>query len=268
MARIQYIPAVKAMMKPLAVFFILIGSVHTMQVKAADSHHVLVELFTSQGCSSCTPVDELLGKMATEEFLKKAVVLSWHIKIWDQIGWKDTFAADWNLDRHKNYARMENEKGLGTPQFVVANKFIRLDNKLESNLKNSVLADAGRELQFGIDVDARLKDQKIVTSILLRNLNGKVPIGKDVHVIAVLYEKSVETACNAGENKGRKLKQFFVALKTMPPKPASEFLEKAVTLTFEAPKNVEASNLGIAVLVEDTAKTSTLECKTAPVVNP
>lgn len=82
---------------------------------AADP--VVVELFTSQGCSSCPPADELLGQLAERD---DVITLSLHVDYWDWIGWEDTFATSDYTARQRAYAQAAGTSVVYTPQFVIA----------------------------------------------------------------------------------------------------------------------------------------------------
>lgn len=82
----------------------------------ADPLPVVVELFTSQGCSSCPPADELLGELATR---KGVVALGFHISYWDRLGWKDPLSSGAATERQKRYARRLGDGRIYTPQLVV-----------------------------------------------------------------------------------------------------------------------------------------------------
>jgi hypothetical protein len=77
---------------------------------------VVIELFTSQGCSSCPPADALLGRLADR---KDLIALSLPITYWDMMGWKDTLASDANTRRQMAYAQAMGHNGVYTPQMVV-----------------------------------------------------------------------------------------------------------------------------------------------------
>ena len=80
---------------------------------------VVVELFTSQGCSDCPPADALLGELATR---KDVIALTLPVTYWDMLGWKDTFASEANTVRQKAYAKAMGRSGVYTPQIIVNGK--------------------------------------------------------------------------------------------------------------------------------------------------
>jgi len=86
------------------------GSAHS------DSAPVVVELYTSQGCSSCPPADELLGELTGRD---DVIPLSFHVDYWDYIGWKDVFGNRAFTKRQKEYARASGHRMVYTPQMIV-----------------------------------------------------------------------------------------------------------------------------------------------------
>jgi hypothetical protein len=82
----------------------------------AQDRPVLVELFTSQGCSSCPPADALLHKLARRD---DVVALALHVDYWDYIGWKDTFAKAAHSARQRAYAREAGRRMVYTPQMII-----------------------------------------------------------------------------------------------------------------------------------------------------
>ncbi len=83
---------------------------------SADDHPVVVELYTSQGCSSCPPADALLHKLADRD---DVIALALHVDYWDYIGWKDSFADPAFTARQKSWARAHNKRTVYTPQMIV-----------------------------------------------------------------------------------------------------------------------------------------------------
>lgn len=88
----------------------------TVAAAPAVADPIVVELFTSQGCSSCPPADVMLGELAAREDL---IVLSLHVDYWDWIGWADTFADPKYSARQRGYAATAGSTAVYTPQFVI-----------------------------------------------------------------------------------------------------------------------------------------------------
>ncbi len=82
----------------------------------AEMKPVVIELFTSQGCSSCPPADALLGELAGRD---DVIPLALHVDYWDYIGWKDEFADPMHTKRQRGYARAAGHRTIYTPQMIV-----------------------------------------------------------------------------------------------------------------------------------------------------
>ena len=93
------------------------GCLALASLPAAAQTPVVVELYTSQGCSSCPPADAFLGDLASRD---DVIALALHVDYWDYLGWKDVFAHSRFTDRQKAYARSAGSKMIYTPQMIVA----------------------------------------------------------------------------------------------------------------------------------------------------
>lgn len=93
---------------------LMIGTVGGLA--SAKDYPVVVELFTSQGCSSCPPADEMLGQLGERD---NVIALALHVDYWDYIGWKDKFAHAAFTKRQKGYARAFGSRTIYTPQMVI-----------------------------------------------------------------------------------------------------------------------------------------------------
>jgi hypothetical protein len=93
---------------------------------SAASRPIVVELFTSQGCSDCPAADRLVTELAKQ---KDVIALSLPITYWDMLGWKDTFATDANTQRQKSYARAMSHSGIYTPQMIIDGRFDVVGNQ-------------------------------------------------------------------------------------------------------------------------------------------
>ena len=94
----------------------LAAAISAFGVSRASADPVVVELYTSQGCSSCPPADTMLGELANRD---SVIALSLHVDYWDWIGWKDTFADPAYSERQRAYAAVAHSNVVYTPQFVI-----------------------------------------------------------------------------------------------------------------------------------------------------
>lgn len=100
----------------------------------------IVELFTSEGCSSCPPADRLIDKLVTEKG-SEIYILSYHIDYWDHIGWKDPFSQAAFTNRQRQYGRHFSLESIYTPQVIVngIDEFVGSD---ERKLRASITANS------------------------------------------------------------------------------------------------------------------------------
>jgi hypothetical protein len=159
-----------------------------------------VELFTSQGCSSCPPADAMLGKLARR---LEIVALSFHIDYWDYIGWKDRFASKESTDRQRAYARTLKQRYVYTPEMVVDGR-VHQPGVRESQVE-AMLSEARRQSP------AR------TTPVIKRMVDGTLRIWlaaakleRAADVPLFVYDRRHSTPVEHGENEGRRLDNFNV----------------------------------------------------------
>lgn len=155
---------------------------------------VVVELFTSQGCSSCPPADAILGQLAERD---DVIPLALHVDYWDYIGWKDDFARPEHTVRQRGYARAKGEKMIYTPQMIVQGDAHILGNK-PMDLADAIRAHAVNDAPVSVALE-RAGDR---VNVALRK-TGSVPAEMDVHVVT--YTPSATRSIRRGENAGRTL---------------------------------------------------------------
>ena len=95
---------------------LLVAAWLAMSGTPAVAESVVVELFTSQGCSSCPPADEIFGELAQDD---RVIALAYHVDYWDYLGWEDAFASPEHTARQRAYAHAKGERTIYTPQIVV-----------------------------------------------------------------------------------------------------------------------------------------------------
>lgn len=166
---------------------------------SGPSHVALIELYTSEGCSSCPPAERWLGALRDDPRLwKEFVPVAFHVNYWDYIGWKDRFAAKLFTDRQYAIAHGWRSSQVYTPCFVRDGMEWR-----SRDLATHELRDAG-ELVVERSADAHVTVAFNPASTLA---------GNSFDAFCALLGGSVISDVRAGENAGRKLAHEFVALR-------------------------------------------------------
>ena len=154
---------------------------------------VVVELFTSEGCSSCPPADQYLTELAERRDL---LALSFHVDYWDYIGWQDRFAAPAFTQRQRDYAKAKGERIVYTPQIVIAGAVVEVGS-------DRVAVEAGlREARNRkVTVEPVLARDGADLRLTLPATNLAVP----ATLWFVTYSHRDESNVTAGENNGRRM---------------------------------------------------------------
>jgi hypothetical protein len=179
----KLIATLLATVLPLAAFAAPVAS----QVAGAP---VVVELFTSQGCSSCPPADAVLTDLAKHR--PDVLALAFHVTYWDYLGWKDSYGLPEATARQRSYARALHADSVYTPQMVVDGQ------------REFVGSDRGTALAA-----IQAAPQKPVPLRITRDGSGlSIAIGDGIgpaHVLLVGYDSAHQTPIGRGENSGRTL---------------------------------------------------------------
>src|SRR6202795_599104 len=121
----------------------------------------VVELFTSQGCSSCPPADKVIGELAKDP---SVIALSMPIDYWDYLGWKDTLADARFSARQKAYSRMRGDRDVYTPQGVV-NGSVHLSGSDSAGIESAIGATRKTDGVMSVAVSVKLSGKQINVSI-------------------------------------------------------------------------------------------------------
>lgn len=158
----------------------------------SQAPRAVIELFTSQGCSSCPPADKVVVALAQDD---DVIALTLHVDYWDYLGWRDTLAKPAFSDRQRNYAELRGDRGVFTPQMVVNGQeaCIGSDDKALS----ASLAKATRE-HARLPVPIRVARDGAELSV---TFEADYPGGADLYLLMV--EPKISVTIKRGENKGR-----------------------------------------------------------------
>jgi hypothetical protein len=170
---------------------------------------VVLELFTSQGCSSCPPADRLLSALGREHFSGGTVIpLAYHVDYWNHLGWSDPFSSPEWSKRQNQYARAMHSSQVYTPQLVLDGT-----TQLVGSSERHVRTEITRRLSGGdrgvVSIDRMLVAGDQIRAHLRARLDRELA-DRDVDVVVVLFENGVTTSVSNGENARRNLTNDFI----------------------------------------------------------
>lgn len=170
---------------------------------------VVLELFTSQGCSSCPPADRLLASLGSEPNLSTRVFpLSFHVDYWNYIGWTDPFSDERWSDRQRRYARALGSNRVYTPQLVVNGEVDCVGSK-KQQVYDLVREALARKPEGEVKVRlAPGTDANALEAIVDVRMAADAPGPLELWV--ALYQKNLTTAVERGENARRTLRNDYV----------------------------------------------------------
>lgn len=175
-------------------FFAALAMTVAFAAPAAADGPVVVELYTSQGCSSCPPADEMLHDLAERS---DVIALALHVDYWDYIGWADIFADPANTRRQKNYARVAGSRSVYTPQMVIAGRDHVIGTQ-PMDVADSIQTHRATPTGVAISL-SRNGGQLRITG----QTNRALPTGTVVQVVRYTPRQTVDI--RRGENAGRQL---------------------------------------------------------------
>jgi hypothetical protein len=159
---------------------------------------VIVELFTSQGCSSCPPADAFLGKLAQR---RDVIALAFHVDYWDYIGWKDPFASPDFTKRQRGYAGALGLRSVYTPQMVVDGRADVVGSQHHRVEELILKSRSVPKLAVTLEPAAAGKARLILPEARLE---------RPATVLLVIYDREERTAVKRGENAGRDLREYNI----------------------------------------------------------
>lgn len=168
---------------------------------ASAEPRAVLELFTSQGCSSCPAADKLLGELAKDTSI---IALSLPVDYWDYLGWKDTLASPQYTARQRAYSRARGDREIYTPQ-VVVNGVVPVIGSHKSEIDNAISQTRGKAMSHAVRLSA--SGDKLTVSVPEAK-DGAVAKG-EVWIYGITG--AVPVAIGRGENAGRKITYYNVA---------------------------------------------------------
>ncbi len=163
----------------------------------------VVELFTSQGCSSCPPADKIIGELAKDP---SVIALSMPIDYWDYLGWKDTLADARFSARQKAYSQMRGDREVYTPQ-VVVNGSMHVVGSDRAGIESAISTTKKHDGVMSVPVTMTQSGRQINVSVAASTRGPAVSHG-EVWICSI--SKAVPISIGRGENRGRELTYYNV----------------------------------------------------------
>jgi hypothetical protein len=212
--------------------------------RQSPAHTVaLLELYTSEGCSSCPPADKFVGNLRNSGLTSQQVVpLSLHVDYWDYIGWKDRFANRTFTERQRWLSGLATSRMIYTPEIFIAGKELRdWPGSVPAVVKR--INDKPAQAQIGITL-GNMRDGRLPIEVNVGTAQG----GK---LFVALYENALSSEVKAGENRGVTLRHDYVVRDLIGPLSVSgEGGKSALARSFTVPSDAVATNLGVAAFVQ------------------
>jgi hypothetical protein len=221
----------------------ILSQAHTRNYAADNKGFAVVELFTSEGCSSCPPADAVVAKIQKESANEPVYILAFHVDYWNRLGWKDVFSSADYSRRQNQYASWLKTGEIYTPQIVVNGKTAFVGSE-EGTLRNAIKAS----LQKDASAEITLSDIKADGNKVSLNYQTKGNTGNSDLLIAVV-QKTAQTKVERGENAGHILShvQIVRSLQSLTLKSSSG--AESIVL----PKGVDAKGSELIALLQNTS---------------
>lgn len=251
------------------VLFALSASTHAepLAIKAESGQEkvAILELYTSEGCSSCPPADRFISRLGeSARYPNQVIPLSFHVTYWDYIGWRDVYAQKAFNKRQSDIAASRRSRSIYTPQLVLDGKDVRGFGRMDRQLREI----NQQQPAAGIRLQAHTDNEKVVQldiRIDVTDADQRV----DAALYVALFENNISSRVGAGENRGKTLEHDHIVRKFVGPiaLPSGQ-AESHHGLSVEVPAGVNLSNAGIAVFVQNISDGSVLQALALSLVRP
>jgi hypothetical protein len=220
----------------------------------------LVELYTSEGCSSCPPADRWLSGFAGTRRDSRVVPVAFHVQYWDYIGWKDSFGDARYTGRQKDEAKAAGARFVYTPQVIVGGRDFPEWHDAKA-FANAVDAIQRKPARATLALESHGAADGSITGSVAVKLEPGVR-AKHLVLAALPLQNGLSTRVTAGENKGEQLTNDHVARDLASVKVAKP--EARLEFEFKARAGWNAQRMSVAAFVQDTETGEVLQALAAP----
>jgi hypothetical protein len=194
----------------------------TLQTKSGQNITAVIELYTSEGCSSCPPADQWLAQLGeVDSETLDVVALAFHVDYWDYIGWKDRFANPQHTQRQRLLAQTNRQSTIYTPGFYVQG----IESQGTANMISRIRQANTEPAQVDLDLKLEVIDQKMNLRLDSNNRSHQ-----DLQIEFVVFEDNLRSQVTRGENAGHELKHQSVVRYISPALPLEKQMRHQITL--------------------------------------
>lgn len=221
--------------------FLLTGNTIFSQNYPDKKGFALLELYTSEGCSSCPPADELLGKIQNEYKDSPLYVLAYHVDYWDKLGWKDTFSKADFTKRQYDYAKFMDKDPIYTPQLIINGKTDYIASQ-ETAVRNGIKSAISKLASVNINLETTQNEANLSVNYSVEGTS------KNSCLFIAVVQKSAKSNVKRGENAHRVLLHYQIVRQLQ-----SVDLNKVKrgTTSVHLPKNFNKQDFEIIGFVQD-----------------
>lgn len=218
---------------------------------------VLVELFTSEGCSSCPPADRLLQKLDQSQPVQnaEAIVLSEHVDYWNHDGWRDPFSSAFFTERQQHYGSRFGLGDVYTPQMVVDGRAQFVGNDGQQAAR--AIGDAARAPSVAVRISG-ISFENGVLKFHVETDRSTASAAKQPEVYVVLADEHATSRVSAGENSGRELSHVAVARQFTRIGVIPSAAAFAKDVQFNLAKNAATGNFRVIAFVQEPGQGAVL----------
>ncbi|HSN21558.1 MAG TPA: DUF1223 domain-containing protein [Usitatibacter sp.] len=226
------------------------------RVSSGPRTAALVELYTSEGCSSCPPADRWISAFAAAP-RKDVVPVAFHVDYWDSLGWKDRLADPRFTARQAAGMRAAGARFVYTPQVIVGGRDLP-SWRSPGSFSLAVARIHARPARASIEIVSRIAGDGSVTADVATMLDRGVDAAH-LELVVALTQDGLASRVTAGENRGERLAHDFVVRDLATSQPGG-----VAHASFERPAQADVSRLRVTAFVQDRATGEVLQALAAP----
>jgi hypothetical protein len=243
----------------------------TFQAESGPGTVPVIELYTSEGCDSCPPMDKWFSTLTFKK--QGAVPLAFHVDYWDYIGWKDRFARPSFGERQRSEVTRQGSRTVYTPQVLFNGKDARGETS-DKRISARAREISNKKSDAKLKLRGELTNDKLEAIVNIEFADAK--LNKDAALYVAVSENNLVSQVTAGENRGVRLTHDHVVREFSGPFPitfradatATNNAANEVKHVITLPKEWKRADLNLVAFIQNTRSGETLQTVTTPICAP